>query len=113
VSTTGAAVNWLAQQDGRAVLIAREIITRREALTRMTPSNSGKPYQNGFVAGLRLALSYLGERPGDISQTGAEGFIVQVESADRMLTEKAETVLTARHAGKDTDPRRNTPEAGR
>ena len=86
-----AAANWLASQDEKALRIAREIISRRQAfgsLPRGPRTASGAlAHESGLIDGLRLALSYLGDRPGDISQTGAEGFIIDVEQADLSATE--------------------------
>ena len=92
----GASARWLAEQDGRALLIARDIISRRKSLAeppRWTSPDSefrrvSQARDEGVIAGLRLALSYLGDRPGDISDTGAEGFIVTVESADEYVREE-------------------------
>jgi hypothetical protein len=91
MSTAGwSAAKWLARQDERAVRIAREIISRREALRQLPhreDSETTRLLDDGFIGGLRLALSYLGDRPGDISQTGAEGFIASVEHADELIAE--------------------------
>ena len=50
-----------------------------------------RAYESGFIDGLRTALSCLGDRPGDISQTGAEGFIISVEQADEAQRDTTET----------------------
>ena len=77
----GSASRWLAEQDQRAVRIAAEVIARRAAYREVRESD--RMHESGVIYGLRLALSYLGDRPGDISDTGAEGFISEVEAADR------------------------------
>jgi hypothetical protein len=91
-----AAADWLASQPESSLRIAREIITRRAVLQNPGPASAAEDlvawpgndlsrrYEEGMLAGLRLALSYLGDRPGDISQTGAEGYLTDVEFADRM-----------------------------
>lgn len=74
----GAAVRWLREQQPGALMIAREIMRRRAA-------NPSGMYESGTVYGLTLALSYLSDRPGDISSTGAETFISDVQDADARL----------------------------
>lgn len=85
------AKRWLDAQPGPSLRIAREITKRRKELAprvlREGESVTGRAWENGTIHGLRVALSYLGDRPGDISDTGAEGFITQVESADEMAAE--------------------------
>ena len=85
------AKKWLDSQPEPNLRIAREIISRRKALAPRAlaedASITGRAWENGAIQGLRLALSYLSDRPGDISDTGAEGFIMQVESADEMAAE--------------------------
>ncbi len=77
------AARWLATQPEPNLRIAREIISRRKTARR------ADRYDNGMIAGMRLALSYLSDRPGDISQTGAEGYIIDVENADDLVTRLA------------------------
>ena len=76
------AAAWLAQQHPGSLLIVREILRRRSgALSDM--------HESGVVYGLELALSYLGDRPGDISLTGAGGYIDDVEHASRLAASQA------------------------
>jgi hypothetical protein len=94
VTVKDAVRNWLARQNAGDLRTAREIIARREALTQFRPDadNDGhRWHENGVVWGMRLALSYYGPRPGDISDTGAEGFIRDVENADEMVAEQKES----------------------
>jgi hypothetical protein len=92
VNFSGSARKWLHSQPEPNLRIAREIITRRKALAGVRADlrdTNTAVYENGVVWGMRLALSYLSDRPGDISDTGAEGFISNVESADEMAAEDA------------------------
>jgi hypothetical protein len=84
---------WLAEQSPPRLRIAREIIRRREALKQL----AGRPdrvvtteHENGIAFGLLLALSYLGDRPGDISPAGAEGYLSQVGQADELAAKGME-----------------------
>ena len=91
MSMAQAAQNWLDAQEPGRLLIAREILARREE-TRLNPGRNelqraARRYDHGVIDGLRRALSFVSDRPGDISDTGAEGFIQNVRSADEMLAE--------------------------
>lgn len=91
----GAAQRWLDEQDPRALLVAREIIKRTDDLRSFRARDEServfRSRSDGIIQGLTLALSYLGDRPGDISITGARGYLNHVETADRYITEaKAE-----------------------
>ena len=84
--------SWLSDQDKRAVAIAQEIIKRRYEHSGRIPSGRdaeylrrGRAFENGVISGLRLALSYLTDRPGDVSATEAEGFIADVKAGLAML----------------------------
>jgi hypothetical protein len=86
MAVSDSAKKWLEAQPEPNLRIAREIIARRKKTPLFRPNDA---YDNGVIWGMRLALSYLSDRPGDISQTGAEGFIGDVESADGMTAETA------------------------
>lgn len=79
---------WLEDEGEAKVAIAREVIRRRADLARGKGfGNVDGPHAQGMERGMILALSYLCDRPGDISQTGAEGFISDVQYADELLGE--------------------------
>lgn len=83
---------WLASQPKGKLRIAREIIRRRKALRAFRGDSWQREHgtqESGLLEGMRLALSYLCDRPGDISQSGAEGFISAVEDADQLVAKAA------------------------
>jgi hypothetical protein len=85
------AQRWLNEQDPRALRIAREIIKRMEDLREVRARDEHervfRSHSDGIIQGLTLALSYLGGRPGDISITGARGYLNHVEVADQYVAE--------------------------
>jgi len=87
VRLTGHYREWLASQNEAGLRIAREV-TRRRGLLPHAPRRDIDPdywHDNGVIWGLLLALSYLSDRPGDISGTGAEQFITDVAYVDEYL----------------------------
>ena len=90
MSFSDTATKWLASQPESKLRIAREIIECRKALAQMRPDADSDVHrwsESGVITGLLRALSCLGDRPGDISDTGAGGYVTTVESADDMAAE--------------------------
>lgn len=97
--SAASAANWLAEQPEGSLRIARDIIARRAAYRdpASRPQNQrSQVFESGEISGLRRALSMLSDRPGDISLTGAEGYILAVESSDLMVTGAAANEENAR-----------------
>jgi hypothetical protein len=86
LETGRAAIRWLADQDDTALAIAREIISRRASVARTdwraTSDPCGKPRDEGVIAGLRLALSYVLDCPGSVTET--DTYINRVSGADKL-----------------------------
>lgn len=85
------AARWLASQPEGNVAIAREILRRRAALR--SPGRKADEWsdvhQSGVIDGMLRALAMLGDRPGDISRTGAGGFVDSVGMADQLVAKAA------------------------
>lgn len=80
---------WLASQPEGDVAIAREILRRRAELPRFASDSFTTGHDNGVIDGMLRALAMLSDRPGDISQTGAGGFVDSVEMADQLVAKAA------------------------
>lgn len=83
------AARWLASQPEGNVAIAREILRRRAALPRFASDSFTMGHDSGVIDGMLRALAMLSDRPGDISQTGAGGFVDSVEMADQLVAKAA------------------------
>lgn len=88
-----AASRWLADQSAEQLRVAREVIHRRAQIRTLRGGSDWQriemAHQSGVISGMCIALSYLGDRPEDISDTGAEGFISAVADSDRMVATAA------------------------
>ena len=86
MSLAESSARWLAEQNPKSLCITYEILSRREKFAAVRESE--RMHESGVIYGLTLALSHVqGDRPGDISSTGAEGFISNVESAGQYIAE--------------------------
>lgn len=86
--SAASAARWLAGEPDGNLRIARDIIIRREAY-RDLRDDAECWFASGQIDGMRRALAMLSGRPGDISQTGAEGYVSDVRFADELVAEGA------------------------
>jgi hypothetical protein len=88
-----AAAKWLTTLDSHQVAIAREIIRLRAVQAGPVSRDQGagaRWFNSGEIYGMTRALSMLGDRPGDISSTGAGGLIDHIDLADQAIAEGAQ-----------------------